>query len=563
MCSIRFLSNAEIATALRPFYFVVHPDLFGRFPDQRAVNEESLKLLSAHLEALNKRRVLQSTPTILPFYLRSSQANNPGKMVRVPVERSADPKKVLKKILQSCDLSTEYLDKMPQAPERPERRRVNYTFTQQQQDDVFEDEFVIFQNINKARDDKTLNGWIKNNIDMALQRKNNLLGLREEIKKLEEKVIERLNLKDLRYECGWNVEHYRACLRSLESLANLHPKDLSHLENRILVFAAFTGISLDGHVMLFTGDVQHNWMDFIRNIPKHDAYLKKIPAYEEAGPLMVSPTGQFIAPSTCPGWILVDFITNNLTEARDRSTLYKSNKHVEVDLHEKCVTSLRLASLTKDDSVTPDKMIKCLERLLPESQLNFTGCDVFITHYYSVLSDGTIDDIVKLLGLEKCLHNHVEKLSGGEWKRLAIGEELITNPPVMIFDEPTSGLDSVSTIQVVKHLKDLAHSGRTIICVIHQLSSLVLEYFDDVYVLSNGQCIYNGSVEDIVPRFQEAGFYCPQYYNRADFILDVASGQRQGNLELLLSKARENIQMQDMIEKSFHAINASTNGELI
>ncbi|XP_055681886.1 ATP-binding cassette sub-family G member 4-like [Lutzomyia longipalpis] len=174
-----------------------------------------------------------------------------------------------------------------------------------------------------------------------------------------------------------------------------------------------------------------------------------------------------------------------------------------------------------------------------------------------------IDDIVKLLGLEKCLHNHVEKLSGGEWKRLAIGEELITNPPVMIFDEPTSGLDSVSTIQVVKHLKDLAQSGRTVICVIHQLSSLVLEYFDDVYVLSNGQCIYNGSVEDIVPRFQEAGFYCPQYYNRADFILDVASGQRQGNLELLLSKARENIQMQDMIEKSFHAINTSTNGKLI
>uniref|UniRef100_A0A1L8E2U1 Putative t-cell activation inhibitor mitochondrial n=1 Tax=Nyssomyia neivai TaxID=330878 RepID=A0A1L8E2U1_9DIPT len=450
---MRFLSNAEVATALRPFYFVVHPDLFGRFPDQRAVNEESLKLLSAHLEALNNRRVLQSTPTVLPFYLRSATASNPGKMVRVPVERSADPKRVLKKILQSCDLSTEYLDKMPQTPERPERRRVNYTFTQHQPEDDLSDEFVIFQNINKVKDDKTLTGWLRNNFDMALQRKNNLLGLREEIKKLEEKVKERLKLKDLRYECGWNVEHYRACLRSLESLANLHPKDLSHLENRILVFAAFTGISLDGHVMLFTGDVQHNWIDFIRNIPKHDAYLMKIPAYEyglsqilrkikigrrkfmpktqagfytnhlrkvtttlldylgrqqypaswpedlseyeiviesEAGPLMVSPTGQFIAPSTCPGGILVDFISSNLTEARERSKLYKSNKHVEVDLHNKCVSSLRLSSLTKDDSVTPEKMIKCLERLLRESQLNFTGCDVFITHYYSVLSDGTV-----------------------------------------------------------------------------------------------------------------------------------------------------------------------------
>lgn len=34
--------------------------------------------------------------------------------------------------------------------------------------------------------------------------------------------------------------------------------------------------------MLFTGDVQRNWLEFIRNIPKQDDYLKKIPAYEFA-----------------------------------------------------------------------------------------------------------------------------------------------------------------------------------------------------------------------------------------------------------------------------------------
>uniref|UniRef100_A0A1B0GHE0 Putative transporter abc superfamily breast cancer resistance protein n=1 Tax=Lutzomyia longipalpis TaxID=7200 RepID=A0A1B0GHE0_LUTLO len=171
-----------------------------------------------------------------------------------------------------------------------------------------------------------------------------------------------------------------------------------------------------------------------------------------------------------------------------------------------------------------------------------------------------VEDIVQLLGMEKCLHNHVEKLSGGERKRLAIGEELITNPPVMIFDEPTSGLDSVSTVQVVRHLKDLARSGRTVICVIHQPSSFVLELFDDIYVLSDGQCLYNGSVEDIVPRFQEAGFLCPQYYNRADFILEVASQQRQGNRELLLVKARDGVKTQQSIANSLSSLNISRNG---
>lgn len=56
----------------------------------------------------------------------------------------------------------------------------------------------------------------------------------------------------------------------------------SLLLGRTVVFAAFTGVSLDGHIMLFTGDVQHNWLELLRNIPRHDAYLLKIPAYEYA-----------------------------------------------------------------------------------------------------------------------------------------------------------------------------------------------------------------------------------------------------------------------------------------
>lgn len=45
--------------------------------------------------------------------------------------------------------------------------------------------------------------------------------------------------------------------------------------------------------------------------------------YSEAGPLCVSPTGQFIAPSTCPGSILVDFLSNHMNEAAEKSEEYK------------------------------------------------------------------------------------------------------------------------------------------------------------------------------------------------------------------------------------------------
>ena len=41
----RSISSSEVSTALRPFLFLVPPDLFGRHPAQQQQNEKSLKLL--------------------------------------------------------------------------------------------------------------------------------------------------------------------------------------------------------------------------------------------------------------------------------------------------------------------------------------------------------------------------------------------------------------------------------------------------------------------------------------------------------------------------------------
>ncbi|XP_055599190.1 ATP-binding cassette sub-family G member 4-like [Uranotaenia lowii] len=134
-----------------------------------------------------------------------------------------------------------------------------------------------------------------------------------------------------------------------------------------------------------------------------------------------------------------------------------------------------------------------------------------------------VNDIITLLGLEKCVHNQVKVLSGGERKRLSIGLELVSNPKIMFFDEPTSGLDSESSFQVISYMKDLAKQGRCVISVIHQPSSDLLELFDDIYVVADGRCMYKGSLERLIPTLETAGFVCPQYYNRADFALKVAS----------------------------------------
>ncbi|CAD7078871.1 unnamed protein product [Hermetia illucens] len=467
---MRSISSSEIATALRPFYFVVHPDLFGQHPEQRSVNEESLKNLSAHIEALQQKRSGHVAPKELPFYVRHSdvEKRDTFKLVKISLGRSNDTKVVIKRILESCNLPTDYVDKIKAVSKADGTSNSPfddlsrfYDIDENSNQNPFRDinfssDFVEFEKNFRARkenEEKTLKGWLNNNVSTAHERSKGIEELKEEVYKQQEEIVKRLGLVEVRYDCGWNFEHYRGCLKTLERLANLHEKHMHALKGRVVVFAPFTGVSREGHIMLYTGDVLNNWIDFIRNIPKHDVYLKRIPAYEialsqvlrdikigrrkfmpkaqagdyaghlrkvtttlldylstkkypkswpeslseyeiviesEAGPLMVSPTGQFIAPSTCPGVILVDFITNHLGEAKEKTIQYDSNKYIERELHGRCINQLELQSLNKDDSVTPDKMIKCLNRLLTQDLKNLVRLNLNITNYYSVLSDGTV-----------------------------------------------------------------------------------------------------------------------------------------------------------------------------
>ncbi|CAB3223274.1 unnamed protein product [Arctia plantaginis] len=149
----------------------------------------------------------------------------------------------------------------------------------------------------------------------------------------------------------------------------------------------------------------------------------------------------------------------------------------------------------------------------------------------------TIKKVTKQLGIHEVLNTRAGCLSGGERKRLTIACELLTDPNIMLLDEPTSGLDAVSSLSVARALVTVARSGRTIACIVHQPSSQLFSMADDIIVLANGKTLYAGSVADLPDALIRAGFICPQYYNIADYLLEIASDEHTGNKNLLEKEA--------------------------
>jgi ABC-2 type transport system ATP-binding protein len=138
--------------------------------------------------------------------------------------------------------------------------------------------------------------------------------------------------------------------------------------------------------------------------------------------------------------------------------------------------------------------------------LQSTGVDPFLTvaetvelfaGYYEHPRDA--GEVIELVGLAEKRETRVNKLSGGQQRRLDVAVALAGDPELLFLDEPTTGFDPNARRNAWEIVKDLAALGKTVFLTTHFMDEA--QYLADrVAVIANGTIVAEGTPETIAGR---------------------------------------------------------------
>lgn len=94
-----------------------------------------------------------------------------------------------------------------------------------------------------------------------------------------------------------------------------------------------------------------------------------------------------------------------------------------------------------------------------------------------------VQEVMKRVQISHRSAHYPRQLSGGQQQRVAIARAVVERPELILADEPTGNLDSQNGIEVMELLRELNHSGTTILMVTHSerdasYAKRVINFFD-------------------------------------------------------------------------------------
>ncbi|MCA0446115.1 MAG: ATP-binding cassette domain-containing protein [Bacteroidetes bacterium] len=109
-------------------------------------------------------------------------------------------------------------------------------------------------------------------------------------------------------------------------------------------------------------------------------------------------------------------------------------------------------------------------------------------------------DWLEKLGLADRAKEKLQVLSKGNQQKIQFVASILHKPAFAILDEPFSGLDPLNQELFIDFIKEINNLGTTILLSAHQMS-LVEKIANKLFLINNGQEVYNGSLPGIYQSF--------------------------------------------------------------
>lgn len=176
--------------------------------------------------------------------------------------------------------------------------------------------------------------------------------------------------------------------------------------------------------------------------------------------------------------------------------LYKASKNAEVRIcglsHRQKEIRQRIAFLEQEPELRKDLTVK--ETLWNGASVSMNKRDFLET------AKGRLEKFMELFELSDLEQSRISTLSGGEIRRIALAQELMGTPGLILLDEPLSGLDPYNAKILCNLLKQLAFLGHTIILTTHSYEALKIA--NKVLILHKGRQGFFGTPQNAYQYFK-------------------------------------------------------------
>lgn len=229
------------------------------------------------------------------------------------------------------------------------------------------------------------------------------------------------------------------------------------------------------------------------------------------------------------------------TNGAGKSTLLKlmlgilTPQSGKIELHNKPLNQWRRRDIAKHIAYVPQQHSPhfpyTVEQVIEQGCLPQAGLfRVITTEQKQLIEQAMIQmDVMSLRA------RNYTQLSGGERQRTLLARALVQQTPIILLDEPTNGLDYGSQLRLLMLLKEIAHSGRTILTITHNPEHALM-FSDRVIALHQGEIIADGRPHQVIDTqlihqlyglsvnqldFTEGRFFTPFYSqnnNTKDFL---------------------------------------------